>query len=182
MDFRLLYRRPLKPNGDKDAQHHIRRRLHPQIRELWKYPPLNVAYGETGQPVHSAQFNPDFIRDRHKVNGVEFVPLVIEKPAFAVTLDIPILRPEQAGYSIILQGGDIDNRLKTLFDALRTPSQSQELPNNYSPCPDETPLYCLLEDDRLITSVAVTMDRLLDPQADPNEVFLTLRVQVKPVQ
>jgi hypothetical protein len=125
LEFRLIYRGPLTPKGDKDDKHHIRRTLHPQIRELWKYPPLNVAYGATGSPVHIAQLDPNFIRERHKVNGVEFVPLARKELAFAVTLDILILRPEQVGYSIVLQGGDIDNRLKTLFDALRMPSQSQ---------------------------------------------------------
>ena len=50
------------------------------------------------------------------------------------------------------------------------------------PSPGEDPFYCLLEDDRLITSVTVTTDRLLVPQDSswqPNDVFLVILVATK---
>ncbi len=56
----------------------------------------------------------------------------------------------------------MDNRLKMLFDALAIPSKSDGLSSE--PAAEEDPLYCLLEDDRLITSLTVITDRLLIPQ------------------
>jgi hypothetical protein len=47
-------------------------------------------------------------------------------------LKITLLRPEEPG-AIILQSGDIDNRLKTLFDALSVPAQPNQLPKNDAP-------------------------------------------------
>jgi hypothetical protein len=53
-------------------------------------------------------------------------------------LSIVMLRPEPPG-SIITAGGDIDNRLKTLFDALRMPKVISEIPNGDAPQIGETP-------------------------------------------
>jgi hypothetical protein len=75
------------------------------------------------------------------------------------SLDILFLRAEGKNY--ILQGGDIDGRLKTLFDALRIPRDANELPARAEPEPDENPLFCLLENDDLISEVRVNTDRLL---------------------
>lgn len=47
---------------------------------------------------------------------------------------------------MIRQGGDIDNQLKTLFDALRAPHDVAELPGGPSDG-DQDPLFCLLDDD-----------------------------------
>ncbi len=61
--------------------------------------------------------------------------------------------------------GDIDNRLKTLFDSLRMPSPSQEC-GQESPGEAEDPFYVLLEDDETIANVSVTTDRLLQVPAE----------------
>src|SRR6266849_6098917 len=55
------------------------------------------------------------------IGGKQFVPLVRQSLALACSLDILFLRREEPG-SLILQGGDIDNRIKTLFDALKMPT------------------------------------------------------------
>ena len=65
-----------------------------------------------------------------------------------------ILRPEKPG-GIIVQSGDIDNRLKTLFDALCLPPQTNQIPKDEGLSINESPMYCLLEDDSLITSIKV---------------------------
>jgi hypothetical protein len=44
---------------------------------------------------------------------------------------------------------------------------------SFSPEPDEGPLFCLLSDDRLITDVSLTTDRLLMP-LESNERLRTL--------
>lgn len=75
---------------------------------------------------------------------------------------------------LVNHGGDLDNRIKTLLDALRKPSQT-ELPADDLPTPHELPFYCLLQDDALITTLSVTTDRLLAP-APPNDVELIILV------
>jgi hypothetical protein len=57
---------------------------------------------------------------------------------------------------------NIDNRLKVLFDALRMPENTGELPHT-PPQSGEDPFFCLLQDDKYINEVTVTTDRLLLP-------------------
>ena len=49
------------------------------------------------------------------------------------------------------------------------------------PRPDEAPFYCLLEDDSLISRVAVSTDVLLEPNRDVNEVKLLITVRAQPI-
>jgi hypothetical protein len=64
---------------------------------------------------------------------------------------------------------DLDNRVKTLLDGLRIPN-GKEVLQNASPCPDEKPFFCLLEDDAMVTSFRVTADRLLNrPRIDEDD-------------
>jgi len=51
--------------------------------------------------------------------------------------------------------GDIDNRLKTLFDALRVPSLAEVQTLGATTAIDEDPLYCLFQDDSLITRLNI---------------------------
>ena len=70
---------------------------------------------------------------------------------------------------------------KTLFDALRMPKNLGET-GKVAPQADESPFFCLLEDDRLITEVRVTTDRLLllpnKPNVEPNDCFAIIRVKL----
>jgi hypothetical protein len=50
--------------------------------------------------------------------------------------------------------------VRTLLDALRIPDNADET-GRATPTEDEKPLFCLLEDDRLISEVKVTADQLL---------------------
>ncbi|MDB5472820.1 MAG: hypothetical protein JWP99_123 [Devosia sp.] len=84
-----------------------------------------------------------------------------------------------------MQSGDIDNRLKTLFDALRMPDSKEELGGYDKPGEDEAPFYCLMTDDKLITKIAVETDRLLEPTAadrenNDNDSRLVITVRLKP--
>ena len=80
-----------------------------------------------------------------------------------------------------MQGGDLDGRLKTIFDALRLPDSLAEA-GGIGPQDDETPFFCLLQDDKLISEVSVTTDQLLvlpqQREAKPNDSFLVIRVQI----
>jgi hypothetical protein len=51
------------------------------------------------------------------------------------------------------------------------------------PQEDETPFFCLLSDDKLISGVSVTCDDLLvlpkERNVNPNDAFLVMHVQIK---
>src|ERR1700687_822862 len=79
----------------------------------------------------------------------------------ACSLDILFLRRDGPG-SLVRSGGDIDNRLKVLFDALRMPQTPDEVCGD-TLGPDEDPFFCLLEDDKLISKAQVDTNWLLTP-------------------
>lgn len=111
----------------------------------------------------------------------QFVPLVTSKIHLVCRLDVLLLRPGEPG-RLVQHGGDLDNRIKTLFDALRVPKAGELPSGDAGPQQGERPhFYCLLEDDARITSFNVESDRLLDP-AGPDEVVLVVRVETKPTQ
>jgi hypothetical protein len=99
------------------------------------------------------------------------------------SLDILFLRRDFP-MGVISNAGDLDNRLKTLIDALRRPKSAQELAGNESPAAAEDPFYCLLEDDDLVTGLKVETDMLLTPLAngstDLSDVKLVISVEIKP--
>jgi hypothetical protein len=169
MDFILRYRGPIHANGNTKEKHTIRQAIHRQLTELCTQEPL----------FHSAQ-NPDLPEGRlesqqfkvprplkkggfytFSLRGFQFVPIINKPHELACSLEILMLRREKPG-AIISHGGDIDNRLKTLFDALRMPHHESELLGVDCPATEER-MYCLLEDDCLITKVAVNTQQLLEP-------------------
>jgi hypothetical protein len=98
-------------------------------------------------------------------------------------LEILFLRPDRPGG--LVWAGDIDNRLKTLLDALRIPEATE----NYSkrtPSAGEVPFFCLLEDDKLITKVSVETDRLLEAVngqlIDPHDARILVNVTLRPYE
>lgn len=171
MDFCLTYRGPLKSNGSKDDKHAIRQYLHPQLKDLWNQSPLKSCKRLLKPEPKEGEVSVIEI-----MNGFQFAPLVTSHLRGFCHLDILFLRPEEPG-NLISTGGDIDNRIKTLFDALRYPHTKDEMPLNWSPTPEQIPFYCVLEDDGLITSVSVTCDRLLNPE---NKEDVSLIIHVKP--
>lgn len=176
MEFRLIYDGPLKAAAGIDDKHQLRKAFHGQFKVLWKQVPLSDSQ--------------DLLEDPAKKNGLsvitgfnsyKFAPLVCEKLHLICELDITLLRPEAPG-SVITQGGDIDNRLKTLFDSLRMPKNQNEIPSKISAKELDNPFFCLLEDDNLITKVNVSTDRLLRQNAGQNDVVMVIHVTTKAVR
>lgn len=167
MEFRLLYEGPLRSNGKSGQKHEIRRAFHPQIKLLVDQP-----FMSSFKEVHE---NKTEFATEIKVGGFTFIPLISEKLTHMVHLNITFLTPEEPGRAIT-SGGDLDNRLKTLLDALRAPHNDGELPNGAAPDENENPFFCLLEDDALIRGISITADRLLKPVRDRSEVFLIVHV------
>ena len=182
MEFTLVYQGPLKANGSIRDKQDIRQEFHKQLAELWKQEPLSSLEKENPGSIRDAML-PNTVLNHpilfmQRVCDFQFIPLVSLKLNLVAELDIIFLRPEPPG-CIVTQGGDIDNRLKTLFDAFRIPKESKEIPKDDAPKPNENPFYCLLEDDNLITKVAVRTDRLLKPCNDSSFVELLITVQTK---
>ena len=186
MEFTLYYRGPLRANGKPQEKHELRRYFHGQIKELWNQPPLNQhldlidpSYEPTdarGSIVIVADEKPTVVKT---VGGYNFASVVSSKIDLVADLTINFLRPEPPG-RIVTQGGDVDNRIKTLLDALKVPNDPSALPEGVSLTADEDPLFCLFEDDNLITSLAIKTDRLLEPDASPGLAVLLIHVRTRP--
>jgi hypothetical protein len=187
VEFRLTYdgpllaelrdRTPARQAARAEQKHAIRRVFHRQLKRLWEVPPLGgfgqpaakfvvVSDGENKPPLppHSI----DNLSQRFVLNNHCFVPLVTETLEVLCGLDILILRRDPPGG--LIRAGDIDNRFKTLFDALRMPKVG-ELPMDAVPSEGETPFFCLLEEDHLVTKVALETDLLLEPSNNSEEGF-----------
>lgn len=169
MKFRLVYRGELKSNGDPAHKHEIRRVFHRQLSNLWKDYPLNEFHKFVNiDPEKGDAFG-------IKRGGFAFVPLISPRLELVASLDILLLRPESAG-NVVTQAGDIDNRLKTLLDALQIPKENQ-LPKGAMPQVDEAIFYCLLEDDNLVTSLDISTCKLYDEVRSNSEVVLVVGVE-----
>jgi hypothetical protein len=177
MHFTLYYRGLLKSNRGPAEKQALRRHFHHQLRELWTHKPLS---GFRNQLLDKARSDQS-LNILRTVQGFEFAPLVCTKVSLVAELRITLFRPQAPG-DLVGTGGDLDNRLKTLLDALKIPSEPNALPRGDIPGPDESPFYCLLEDDKLVTGLTVKTDRLLEPNLDPNEVLALIHVTTRYVE
>ena len=192
MDFRLTYEGQLFSSGNKpkpDHVHAIRQCFHKQLRHFWdlhpallKWPPKNDPPSFGGRPIPEG-FRWESRRDELAYNytriGYHFAPLVTEDMLLWCGLEILFLRQDGP----ILQTGDIDGRLKTLFDALAMPRHAEQLRGNETPAEGENPFYCLLEDDSLVSHVSVETDILLQPTGpimDKHDARLVITIRIKP--
>lgn len=198
MRFTLVYEGELRSNDRPAPKWEIRKQIHPQLEELWRLNPalqhvlrnrkVPIRDGFTFFDRHHSQdiqaplaetSDPNAIDlcEHIKCGGRSFLPVVRDSFALNCSLDILFLRKEEPGR--VYQGGDIDNRLKTLFDALAIPKPEQIVA-------DQTitdPIYCLLEDDRLITGFKIDTRRLLSrPGVSEHYVQLVIEVDVRVTQ
>jgi hypothetical protein len=211
MKFTLTYDGELpaasKANTRTEEKWEIRKALDPQLRELWndseilqavkrnRLIPTTVDYVRT-ETHHSLQNKVkeqfgganmpknterlDLCKDI-QVGNRSFLPLVRDSFALKCALSIKFLRKEEPG-QLIYQGGDMDNRLKVLFDALGVPDLSQ-VNAVKEPAAASDPVYCLVENDRLITGLVIDTQKLLSrPGSSPSEVRLIIDVDIRVIQ
>lgn len=187
MEFYLHYgpdSLPASPDNVTRTKNHIREALHPQMRELWRKEHIlrsvsnsvrTKALPQGGNAILSGiQFHSEnFVRGPYK-----FVPLVCNDFGLICEPDILFFRREDNRALITKPkdeyGGDLDNRLKIFFDALKVPDAGQ-LEGLALP-PDE-PVFCLLQDDALITKFQLASAYLLQP-AESNQRDDQTRVQL----
>jgi hypothetical protein len=176
VNFRLTYDGPLKAASQSDTRrvekHEIRRVFSRQLNELFKIRDaqfLEVEWDSESGPPEPIKRGPFLC-----------VALVRAKLNLVCDLDILFLRRENPG-QLISSGGDLDNRIKVLFDALRVPQDDNEV-RGFNASHEDRMLLCLTEDDKLITGFRVTSDRLLEPaisEMEENNVRLIINVEIK---
>jgi hypothetical protein len=104
-----------------------------------------------------------------------FLPIVRRSLYLACQLDILFLRHEEPDH--LLDGGDLDNRIKCFFDGLTVPDTDQLRAGE---SPQVSPLCCLLENDRLISDFSIRTGRLLGKdEKHPHDVRIQVDVTVK---
>lgn len=188
MRFTLVYDGllPAQNSGDGRvrAKHDIRCQLHNQLQQLWdSREPLRANLNAWRARRASGHIETEAIHalTPYVCGPFEFTPLVRSNLSLLCELDILFLRAEPPGSVFTAnEAGDLDNRLKVLFDALRVPKDAAELPPGATPTADHNPFLCLLEDDKLITAVRLESERLLDVAPNKSHVRIVVRVKVKP--
>lgn len=157
MEFKLTYQGKLTStrtgpiDGKAAHKHDIRQRFHKQLKRWWGINPVLIFQAKASgiDEVVEAPFR--------------WAPLV--KPGRHMNCSISILYLRNGARGYVLSNADIDNRIKTLIDALKMPRPS-ELPTGAAPAADENPFFVLLSDDNLVTHLSVETDVLLEP-TDP---------------
>jgi hypothetical protein len=191
LQFRLTYEGLLHPssNGAKRGshKHDIRRQFHPQLKKLWEVSPQlkNQPFTLPDEAITIGGPMPVDVIERlaalRSLGNYRFVPLVTEELSLWCGLDILFLRP--GGANAVFRSGDLDNRIKTIVDALKRPTTLDEIGDN-SPVTGEDPFYCLLDDDSLVAKLSVEADELLQHVGGdvPNEkdARLVITVTVRP--
>lgn len=169
IEFRLVYQGELLSSGNKNTRslhkHFIRRYFHKQLERLWRLNPELDSLAEwmpankrsvTRVPRESRASYIRELADKHKIGETRYVPLVTEAMRLTYAVDIMLLR--RADPKSIYTSGDLDGKIKTLMDALRMPKQDE-----FREGPED-PLFCLAEDDKLMTELKLQGDLLLPPE------------------
>jgi hypothetical protein len=175
----------------------IRQKLHPQIKELWRVhralkrlrQTAIVSKGNIGGAFANAEGPFDIDRDVERYparedevdltapiesGGSEFVPLVRELMHLNCSLSVTFLRQEDPG-QLILQGSDLDGRIKILLDALTVPNHDVSARHP----PSNGPTYCLMESDALVSDLKLETGRFLTPgDRHVHEVHLMIHVAI----
>jgi hypothetical protein len=186
MRFTLIYDGPLPAQTAKDGRvdfkQEIRTQFHSQLAELWNtHPAIHKDFWRWIE--YDKKGDLEAIKNSTNITTFDcgnfrFLPLVTRAAYLTCELDILFLRQEPKG-SVVNAYGDLDNRLKVLFDALRIPLSPKEIPPNIATL--DNPFFCLLEDDSLITGFKITSEKLLEPHASTGSfrVRLVINVTVK---
>ncbi|MCL2439175.1 MAG: hypothetical protein FWD15_01540 [Alphaproteobacteria bacterium] len=145
MKFKLIYSGELKINPKKRSKHinEIRKVLSPQLKRLTEITPYSIIKEKLMKNERGVRC----------IGGVKYFPIITPELNLLAELDIQILHPEL----LETPRADIDNRLKTLMDALKRPQSSHEV------CDDNKGkmMYTLLDDDHMVKGLSINTTHLL---------------------
>ncbi|VAW11027.1 hypothetical protein MNBD_ALPHA09-1036 [hydrothermal vent metagenome] len=122
----------------------------------------------------------DYLSNKHHQGDWKFIPLVTKELELNCSIDVLFLRPDRP--VDVVWGGDIDSRIKTLIDSLKVPDVNDGY-NEIKPDSSDPRLFCLLEDDNLVTELRIRTDQLLEPLSSNEEktgTFLVITVDISP--
>ncbi|MBP3615549.1 MAG: hypothetical protein IJ473_00375 [Alphaproteobacteria bacterium] len=169
MKFKLVYVGEVKINPKKRSQHlqDIRDILSPQLKRLSEISPYNEIKSRLEKKGKAIK----------TVGGVKFFPLITPDLNLLAELDIQILHPEL----LETPRADIDNRMKTLLDALKRPQSSHEISEHMN---KKDVCYTLLDDDHLVTKMTINTSHLLYKDAVQKrnhdyELLIIITVNIK---
>jgi hypothetical protein len=167
-EFRLVYQ-GLLLGSDKEGhrgehKHDIRRYFHPQLVNLWntKHPlkervDASLLYGSANGP-EAQKTSLERLATNFRIGDRKILPIVTRDDFLVCGLDVLLLRRD---FTSVVNSGDLDNRIKTLIDALRIPSADEVVEG------PENPLCCVMENDKLVSEIRVLADYLF---ADPEQL------------
>ena len=203
MKFTLTFDGDLPSSGNKskpEAASRIRNAFHHQLAELWESHVILRQLARTARTSYQGEFRvsadyspaslsdfrgsiPDLMDGQTDLCGRidiakigSFIPLVRQSLYLACSVDVLFLRHEDP-LNLMKQGGDLDGRIKTLFDGMTMPVAGSGYKGEK---PTADPLYVVLEDDAFISDISIRTGRLLGKSAnEKHAVKLTVDVTVK---
>ncbi len=198
MEIMLTYHGPLPACQDEqkhtDQKQIIRWHFSQQLANKFQREPTLVQWAQQGMPeatiVNGRVQLP--IVDQHEhcfyeVQTCGFVgtAIVASHNGLGCQLDIEICRREKPGGVLAggNKGGDIDNRLKPLLDALALPLRPNQVPASMHG--NGRRLYCLLEDDSLVSRLSIDIQRWDEEPKSPAEadhVYVRVKATIQPVE
>lgn len=199
MELTLRYSGPLRSNADPKEKHRIRLALHGQLEALWSEDRrLKEIYEDWKNLQIATRKGPHFEVNRpivgqknffwrYPLEGYNFIPLITHVHELHCHLRVRLYR-KMGPEGVLFVGGDLDNRLKTLLDALQVPSEQGQVPKaeESGTSPDEwPPVFCLLDDDRAVTKLSIESIKLLTPIPEKhtdseNYVEMEIDVRIEP--
>lgn len=175
----LSYEGPLRTSPKNRARHKhaIRREFHRQLKRFWDVHPLVSRWHVGDMPAS------DWLQNQMpRIGQYSFVPLVSKALNVECALEFRVLRPTGKPGTIT----DIDNQVKVLIDAMKIPTDVQDLGGGTSPEEGEEPMYVLLQDDGLVTKISSINDELLRPILGKSEILssdvvLIVDIHIRPL-
>ncbi|CAN5289643.1 hypothetical protein BH10PSE9_BH10PSE9_03330 [soil metagenome] len=155
-----------RPAAKIDA---IRQGFHAQLNKLWGRD--QIAFLKEWLDSGFAAGAPDY---RRVVGGRTYLPIVSEKIEARANLTVTLMSGLDARRPAFTNG-DVDNRVKSLIDALAAPIQPSRIPRT-APSRDTI---CLLSDDSLVAELTVRTAALLS-ENDPTITLAIIEADIVP--
>jgi hypothetical protein len=196
LDFTLKHAGPVlsgRSTYAKEKKSDLRYEFHKQLALLWRVHPYlktldpgtfarQPARKQRMDDIAPAVHYETDLYYRCLLGGIDYVPIVSYGHRMHCQLAIRLHSRRSPG-GIIHQGADLDNRLKVIVDALRMPDPGQDTEGAASDG-EEALMFCLLENDDLVTKLSIETFQLLSEDlktAEPEYVEVDIDVHVVPV-